>query len=402
MKVLQVNSHCGVGSTGRIMTDIDQMLKSQGDNSYLAYGRDYPNNNGTPIRIGSKLNNYTHAIKTRILDLHGFGSKKPTFDFIEKVKSIDPDIIHLHNIHGYYLNIEILFDYLKQINKPIIWTLHDCWPFTGHCAYFDYVSCDKWMTGCNSCPQKSSYPSSSLLDNSKYNYQKKKELFNGVKNMTIITPSEWLAKTVKRSFLKDYPVQVINNGIDLNVFKPTTSSFREERGLGNKFILLGVANDWDKRKGLEYFLEMSSDLKSDEVIVLIGLNDKQMRELPNNILGISRTNSPNELAQIYSTSDVFVNPTLEDNFPTTNLESLACGTPIITFDTGGSVESVDNACGFVVSKGSSKEILEKKDIIKENGKDFYFTNCINKSITNYNKQGMFTQYIDLYNKLLQK
>ncbi|MEH7225241.1 glycosyltransferase, partial [Bacillus sp. JJ1566] len=287
-----------------------------------------------------------------------------------------------------------------KVDKPVVWTLHDCWPFTGHCAYFDYVNCNKWITGCENCPQKNSYPASSLRDNSKNNYLMKKNLFNGVKNLTIVTPSEWLANIVKKSFIKSYPVEVINNGIDLNVFKPTSSTFRESHGLLDKFILLGVANVWDKRKGLEYFLEISKKLKDDEIIVLVGLKDQQIKSLPKNIIGISKTDSPHELAQIYSACDIFINPTLEDNFPTTNLEALACGTPIITFNTGGSVESVDEDCGFVVTKGAIKEILEKKDIIKEKGKHNYFTNCINKSINNYDKNDKFAQYIELYKKVI--
>jgi putative colanic acid biosynthesis glycosyltransferase len=213
MKVLQINSVCGIGSTGRIATDIHDILIEQGHESYIAYGRDLPKNCENAIRIGTKIDNYTHVAKTRLLDKHGFGSIKATKEFINKVIDINPDIIHLHNIHGYYINIEILFDYLKEANKPVVWTFHDCWSFTGHCAYFDYVGCNKWKTGCYSCPEKKAYPSSLIFDNSKNNYINKKEIFTVVKNLTIVTPSQWLANLVQESFLNEYPVKVINNGI---------------------------------------------------------------------------------------------------------------------------------------------------------------------------------------------
>ena len=227
MKVLQINSVCGIGSTGRIATDINNILIEQGHESYIAYGRDLPRNCGTSIRIGTKCDNYTHGVLTRVFDKHGFGSRKATQDFIKEVKKLDPDIIHLHNIHGYYINIEILFDYLKEAYKPVIWTLHDCWAFTGHCSYFDYIGCTRWETQCYSCPGKRSYPASAFLDNSKMNYSRKKAIFTGIKNLTIVTPSKWLAGLVKQSYLKKYPVKVINNGIDLEVFRPIKNDLRE-------------------------------------------------------------------------------------------------------------------------------------------------------------------------------
>lgn len=396
MKVMQINSVCGVGSTGRIATDIHNILIEQGHKSYIAYGRDLPKNCDKAIRIGGKFDNYTHVVKTRIFDKHGFASKRATIEFINKVKELNPDIIHLHNIHGYYLNIEILFEYLKEADKPVIWTLHDCWSFTGHCAYFDYVACDKWKTGCYDCPQKKGYPSSFFLDKSKENYRRKKELFTGLKNMTIVTPSNWLADLVKQSYLKEYQVKVINNGIDLNLFKPTESNFREQNDINNKFMILGVANVWDERKGLRYFLDLSNTLNEDEIIVLVGLSEKQKQQLPKNIIGITRTNNIKELVEIYSAADVFVNPTLEDNFPTTNLEALACGTPIITFNTGGSVESVDESTGYVVEKGNLEEL--RSAINKAKTKNIRNDCCLERS-KNYNKNEKFNEYIELYKSL---
>lgn len=399
MKVLQINSVCGIGSTGRIATDIHNILIENGHKSYIAYGRDLPKNCDNAIKIGNKVDNYAHVAKTRLLDMHGFGSKQTTIEFINKVKELDPDIIHLHNIHGYYMNVEILFDYLKESNKPVVWTLHDCWSFTGHCAYFDYVGCDKWKTGCYNCPEKKAYPSSLIFDNSKNNYLNKKEIFTGVKNLTIVTPSQWLANLVQESFLNEYPVNVINNGIDLNIFRPKASDFRKNFNLNGKLIILGVASVWNRRKGLKYFVELADKVSEDEVIVLVGLTDKQMNQIPENIIGITRTNNVDELVDIYSSADIFVNPTLEDNFPTTNLEALACGTPVITFDTGGSGESISNNCGYVLDENSISQIYEKIQDNKRKGKS-KLENSLRQHAENfYDKNVKYGEYIDLY-KLL--
>lgn len=376
MKILQINSVCGIRSTGRICTDLADVLEQNGHECKIAYGREIvpEKYQKYAIRIGSDFDVKRHAIQSRFFDNTGFGSKHATVKFIEWVKEYDPDVIHLHNIHGYYINIEILFNYLANANKPVIWTLHDCWTFTGHCAYYSYVKCDKWKTGCFNCPQKRSYPLSILFDQSKQNWLKKKALFTSIKNMILVTPSKWLANEVKQSFLRKYPVNVIPNGIDLNVFKPTSSDFREKNGLVGKKIILGVASIWDKRKGLNDFFELSKILDDNYKIVLVGLSKNQMNDLPKNILAISRTNNVKELAEIYSSADVLFNPTYEDNYPTVNLEAQACGTPVITYRTGGSVESVPEE--NIVKQGEfqivntlfnslkTNKVVDKKEIAK--------------------------------------
>jgi len=394
VRVLQINSVCGIGSTGRIATDIDNLLRQRGHESYIAYGRGQSLHCGSTIKIGTNQDVYKHVIKTRLLDKHGLGSKRSTLKFISEVKKLDPDIIHLHNIHGYYLHIEILFDFLKSVGKPIIWTLHDCWPFTGHCSYFDYVQCDRWKTGCYNCPQKISYPASWGLDNSNTNYKLKKRVFGGVKNLTIVTPSRWLASIVEKSFLNEYSVKIINNGVDLSVFKPTESDFREKHNLNGKYIILGVASIWEQRKGFNYFLKLAEQLTDSDVIVLVGLSESQISKLPKNIIGISKTNNLHELAKIYSAADVFFNPTLEDNFPTTNIEALACGTPVITFNTGGSIETIDEKSGIIIEKGNIPSLIEAISKIKEIGS--YKESCISRARRLYNKNDRFSEYIFSY------
>lgn len=342
MKYLFINSLAGSCSTGKIVTETCRELQGQGHQCVAAYGRWKANcDDIETYKIGTSFDYRLHGLETRLFDRHGFGSKSATKKFLKWVDEYNPDVIWLHNIHGYYINVEMLFEYLKKSDKKVYWTLHDCWSFTGHCAYFTYAKCDKWKTGCSECKQKSRYPQSILIDNSKQNYERKRKAFCGVKDMTLITPSQWLADLVKESFLKEYPVKVIKNKIDTNVFKPTESDFRERYGLEDKKILLGVASTWDERKGLQDYLKLSQMLPDKYRIVLVGLNKKQMKNLPDNVLGLPRTESAKQLAEIYTAADIFVNLSYEENYPTVNLEAQACGTPVIAYDVGGTRETLD-------------------------------------------------------------
>lgn len=359
MKILMINVVCGIRSTGRICTDLATALEAQGHEVKIAYGREnVPEQfQKYAVRIGTELDVKLHGVKARLLDGAGFGSKKATEKFIEWVKEYDPDVIHLHNIHGYYINVEVLFNYLKECGKKVIWTLHDCWAFTGHCVYFDFVGCDKWKTGCEHCPQKSEYPARIGPDMSRRNYAKKREIFTGIPNLTLVTPSQWLADLISESYMKEYSTKVIHNGVDTKVFKPTDSNVKERYNCQNKKIILGVAAVWDKRKGLDSFIALSQMLDDSYQIILVGLIKEQIEKLPNSIIGIERTNNAKELAELYTAAYVFVNPTLEDNYPTTNIEAIACGTPVITYETGGSPESA-RLFGVSVPKNGIDEIIK--------------------------------------------
>lgn len=401
-KLLQINSVVNSGSTGRIAEEIAHTAISSGWESYIAFGRNERYSESNLIRIGNDLGIKMHGLQTRLFDRHGLGSVKSTKLFIQQVDKIKPDIIHLHNIHGYYINIEILFNYLSKVDVPVVWTLHDCWSITGHCTHFSYVGCEKWRTKCYSCPQKNEYPASLFIDRSEKNYILKNELFNSLSNLTLVPVSQWLSDILKDSFLQKYPSSVINNGINTSVFKPTgNNEFRERYGLQNKFILLGVASIWSQRKGLEDFIELSKTLGADYQIILVGLTRKQKDQLPVEILGIERTESVEELAELYASSDVYINTTYEDTFPTTNLESLACGTPIITYNTGGSPEAIDKATGIVVEQGNISKLLEAIIEIKEKGKQFYSESCVKRAHNLYKKEDRYREYIDLYESLLK-
>jgi len=380
------------------MTQITNLAREAGYDAYMAYGRGDEPSDEKSIKIGRKIDIYWHGLVTRITGKHGFSSRKVTKSFLEKVDEIKPNLIHLHNIHGYYINIELLFRYIKEKRIPVIWTLHDCWAFTGHCAYFDYVGCNKWKTGCYECPQLHTYPSSLLVDHSEQSYRKKKELFENVENMTIVTPSMWLKNLVGESFLRHHQTIVINNGVDTEVFSPKACK-KSSFGISeDKFVILGVAAQFTPRKGLKYFLEIADKHDDNAMIFLIGMNKKQLRSLPKNITGIERTENIERLVEAYSIADVFVNPTLEDNFPTTNLEALACGTPVITFKTGGSPETVDNNTGIVVEKGDTEALLNAIEIIRKNGKEYYAKNCRKHVIENFDSNDKFREYIYLYKK----
>lgn len=404
MKLLQVNITANSGSTGRIAEDIGLLAASNGWESYIGYGRTNNNSKNKVIRIGSDFDIKVHGILTRIFDNHSFGysSKNATKEFIKEIDKIKPDIIHLHNIHGYYINAKVLFEYLSKLEIPVVWTFHDCWSFTGHCAHFDYIGCEKWKTGCFSCPLKKSYPASYVFDRSRKNYIEKRNLFNSIKNLTIIPVSNWLGDLVKESFLSLNSIKVIHNGIDINTFKPSTNiqEIREKFGLKDEFIVLGLSNVWNKSKGLDDFINLSTKLDSKVKLILVGLSQQQIDDLPNNIFGISRTENINQLVYIYSMADLFLNFTYNDTFPNTNLEALACGTPILTYNTGGSVEAVSDDTGFIVEKGDLDSVLKVINEVREKGKKFYSAKCRERAVTCFNKDDRFMDYIRLYNTFL--
>lgn len=390
MKILMINVTCGVGSTGRICTDLAEALEQRGHTVKIAYGRGeiQQKHQKYAVKIGNDYDTYVHYCKSCFFDKMGFGSIHATRKFIEWIQIYNPDVIHLHNLHGYYLNVDELFSFLKKSDIKIIWTLHDCWTFTGHCAFFDFNKCEKWKKCCERCNHRSEYPFRLGLDNSKNNYLIKKKLFTQIDNLILVTPSQWLADNVKASFLQQYPVKVIRNGVNLKVFHPVKTNIRNRNNISmNKRVVLGIASVWDKRKGLEDFIKLNTLLSDDYQIVLIGLNKHQLKMLPSGIIGIERTENVNELVEWYSTADVFVNMTYEDNYPTTNIESIACGTPVITYDTGGSSESA-MYYGNVAKEKNPKEVAW----LIENEK-YYKKDCIDLS-----SEKMLNEYIKLYDE----
>lgn len=398
--IVEINNN-NYGSTGNIMMNIANKARENGYTVYTCCknsktGKKFIYDN--QIFVGLWLE---RVISEKLCCLTGYKDHfnlLGTLLFINKLKKIKPDIIHFHNIHGSFINIKLLINYINKNNIDVVWTLHDTWSIAGQCTYFDIVNCNKWQTGCKNCPKLNEYPSS-IKDKTNYLWNLKKDLFSSINNLTLITPSRWLSSLIDNSFLKDKKKFVINNGIDLNIYKPTTSNFKNKYNINNKFLILGVAYDWSDRKGLNTFVSLSKDLSDEYQIIIVGTNEEVDRTLPNNIISIHKTNTKQELIDIYSACDLFINPTLEENFPTVNIEALACGTPVLTFDTGGSKEMINETCGMAVKKYDYESLLKQIIYIKNN--PFKKEACITQA-SNYNMNDKFNEYIELYNSIINK
>jgi glycosyltransferase involved in cell wall biosynthesis len=349
------------------------------------------------------LDTIIHGLATRFFDRHGLVSKGATKDFIKQIEEIKPDIIHIHNIHGYFLNYQVLFDYLAKADIPVVWTIHDCWLYTGHCYYYSFAKCDKWMTGCGKCPQQRLFPASWFVDRSAQNYIDKKNAFTSISQgrLVIVPVSEWIRGEMSRSFLKDCEYRVIHNGIDLNTFTiRDTKAVKEKYGLNGKRIYLGLASIWSTEKGWDDFMEMSKLLNDDETIVLVGVEKAKIQDLPKNVIGITRTENIGQLAELYSAADVFVNPTWQDNYPTVNLEAISCGTPVVTYRTGGSVEAITEQTGVVVEQGDVKGLLNTAREVASRGKKYYQDPCRKYALQNFKKENRYVDYLKLYDELV--
>lgn len=401
MKILSINT-ANFGSTGNIMLQLQECCKSNGMEMLVAFPKSRSNMKkrvDNSIYIGSILSRNVHLQLSKLTGYNGMFSYFSTLFFLRKIKKYDPDIIHLHNLHNGYINLPLLFKYIKKHNIPTVWTLHDCWPFTGQCPHFTLAKCDKWKTGCHDCTKYREYPES-FVDRTKTMWKLKKKWFTGVKNMTIVTPSRWLADLAKKSFLKEYPIRVINNGIDLNIFKPTKNNFKEKYGIENKHIVLGVSSGWGYRKGLDIFIELSKQLCKNYQIVLVGTDASVDEKLPKNIISIHRTQDQRQLAEIYTAADVFVNPTREENYPTVNMEALACGTPIISFPTGGSSEIFDESCGLV-TESNDGDFMKKAIIHVCENKSFSPEACLERA-KSFDKSNRYDEYIELYKSVIKE
>lgn len=395
MKVVQINAVCGFGSTGKICVGISRILSSQGIENYILYctgSTDYPNG----VKCAEPLPKL-QALRSRVLGNYGFNSRRTTRILIRELERIGPDVVHLHNLHGHNCDLELLMDYFREKKTKLVWTFHDCWAFTAYCPHFVMAGCEKWRTGCHHCSQRRTF--SWFFDRSRWLYEKKKRAFSGL-DMTIATPSEWLAGLVKESFLKEYPVVVVNNGIDLDVFKPTPSDFRQKYGISqDQFLLLGVAIQWVPRKGADVFMRLARRLDPERFkIVLVGTDDAIDKQLPENIISIHRTANQTELAEIYTAADLFVNPTREDTFPTVNMESIACGTPVLTFHTGGSPEIIDGKTGAAVDC-DDEEALYRSIIRIEADRPFAREDCRAHALF-YDENRKFREYAQLYRSIL--
>lgn len=402
MRIVQINIS-EVGSTGKIMHGLSKVARENGHEvwsfSPIGYQRGQKQKPAVikgHSQISSRFSTMLHLRFYQLSGIHGVLSVLGGIQLLMALKRIRPDLIQLHNLHSEMFNLPLLFGFIKKYKIPTIWTLHDCWSFTGKCPHFEMAGCEKWKSGCGNCPQINEYPRT-LIDNTKFMWKLKRRWFTGVDNMTIVTPSQWLADLVKQSFLRDYPVKVINNGIDLDVFKPIESNVREKYGIAqDKFMILGVAADWGVRKGLDVFVELSKRLDDRFQIVLVGTDDRIDKQLPENIVSIHRTENQKQLAEIYTTADLFVNPTREEVLGLVNIEANACGTPVITFNSGGSPECINDYSGSIVDKNDI-DAMAKEIIFVFDKNPYSMAACMSRAnIFDMNKK--YLEYLAIYER----
>lgn len=396
MKVLLINAVCGTGSTGRIVADIWKTLKEQGHEAKVAYGVGGGSIVAPEDRIcfNNKLGYYVHNLCAKITDKTGLYSTPQTKKLLKKIDKYKPDVVHLHNLHGYYINYQILFAYLAKKDIPVVWTLHDCWAYTGHCVHYSANKCYQWKSKCVDCAHMKEYPTCWFKGHARKNYEAKKKAFTNIKHLIITTPSQWLAGEVQKSYLSIYPVKTVYDGIDLAVFKPTESSFKETYGIKNKVMILAVANVWSERKGLGDILKLQEAIDENKVIVVVGVSEEQQQQLPASIISIRRTADLQELVQVYSAADVFINLSVEETFGMVTAEALACGTPVITYDQTAVPEVPDKDSGIVVHKGDINGVVKAIDVaLKMNPK-----NAVNRAAT-FSLYGGINQFISLYKEL---
>lgn len=402
MRVLFINTVYGKGSTGKIIKDLGNSIAESGGEFCVAFGRGECDESVNSYRIGEKKDYISHALLSRITDRSGFYSSEPTKKLVEFIKQYDPDIIHLHNLHGYYLNIKILFEYLKnEFKGKTVWTIHDCWAFTGHCPHFAFKKCNKWQTECFKCPEKNGYPKSLLADCSKRNYLEKKELYTGLHDLTVVTVSDWLKGVTERSILGSYPVKRIYNGVDLNKFKPTVSDVRKKYNCENKKLIFLVSDGWNERKGYSKLIKIAKKSPEAWQYIMVGLDKGKIAELPRNVIGLERTWNQQELIELYSAADLFLNPSVEETFGLVTVEAMACGTPVVLVNSTASPELIKTEgsgliCEINASVDEMLDIIAKGLTLKENGGNI----SARKNAEIYSVQKHNEEYIRLYSNLI--
>lgn len=389
--LLQINSTVNWGSTGKIVEQIGRLALTRGWKVDVAYGRYWNPSQLGMIKVGRKLNPYFHYLTSLFWDAEGLGSRLATRRLIKKIKSINPDIVHLHNIHDHWLNYRILFEYLNATDIKVVWTFHDCWAFTGHCFHFAFKGCDKWKVLCDDCPLTRVYPQS-CIDRSKRNYLLKKKFFSVNKNLTIVACSDWIARYVSESYLRGKNLIVIHNGIDTALFSPVMSQTKK-----SGYNILAVSNVWNREKGIDDIFRLREMLPSDYLITMVGLSKEQLKDLPEGIIGFERTSTVADLIRLYSDADVFINTSYAETFPTVNLEALSCGTPVITYNTGGSPETIDDTTGIVVPCGDVEALANAIKNLRIN--PLNSADCRNRAVERFDKQN-FIKYVNLYESLI--
>lgn len=400
--LLQINVDANNGSNGSIARDLGTIALSKGWKSYIAYGRRAIPCDSQLIRVGNCIDVKIHGILTRLFDLHGLGSFIATYRFLKKIKKIKPDIIHLHNIHGYFINYYLLFKFIKKEGIPVVWTFHDCWPFTGHCGHFESYGCNKWKTRCFSCVGKKDYPASFFIDNSTFSYNLKKRIFTSIDNLRITTVSNWLRSLVEESFFSNTPISVIYDGVDTTTFRFRNSNLRKQYGLQGKCVLMSAAANWTASKGWNDYIKLSNMLSGDYVIMLLGVKDSQRNELPKGIIAVSRVEGKDKLAEYYSMADILLNLSYQETFGMTTAEAMSCGTPGISYNATACPELLTAETGMVVEPGNLNQVIDAISTIKNNGKEHYMDSCRQRVLSVFDSQKVNKLFFDIYEEMLNE
>lgn len=401
--LFQVNVSANFASTGRLAEDLGDVALNAGWKSYIAYGRACRPSNSELIRVGNKLDFYTHLLKTRMFDRHGFGSWRATKELVKQIDEIKPDVIQFQNVHGYFLNLPVILSYIAEKNIPLIWSLHDCWSMTGHCAHFALEGCERWKEGCHHCPLLKDYPNSWGWDSSRRNYMEKKKLIEAIPRLTIVSGSEWLANIARQSYFKNRDIHVIPDGIDTDIYSPKTNAveLRKQYGLENKFVIMASGTVWPSYKGIADYAKLRGILSNEYAIVIVGMQQNEIDNLPKGLIGIPRTKTPEELAGWYSMSDCVMSLSRLESFGLTPVEGFACGTPAIVYNCTSTPELITPETGFVAEAGNIEDVKAKVEKLRKIGKESYSKRCREIALEKYDRNVCFNKYLDLYMSLLQ-
>lgn len=403
-KLVQFNPVANWGSTGRLTEDIGDVVMASGWESYIAFGRQFNPSKSHLLQVGGKWSVLSHTLKTRLFDRQGFGSYCATKKLLKQFDEIKPDVFQFHNLHGNFLNLPLVLKYATEKNIPIVWSLHDCWSMTGHCSHFISIGCEKWKTGCYKCPLKRKYPNSWLIDSSKRNYREKKALIQAVPRLTIISGSEWLAGIARESYFKGRDIRVIPDGIDTDIYQPRNNGdeIRKRLGLEGKFVIVATGTDWNEDKGLSDYGKLKKMLSEDYAIVLVGMNEEALAMVPEGVIGLPRTKSPQELSEYYSMADCVMSLSKRESFGLTPVEGFACGTPAIVYDTTALPELITPETGFVAKFLDVADVKEKVELMREKGKAFYTKKCREIAEDKYDRRKCYHDYMEVYETLLNQ
>ena len=402
MKVILINSY-NFGSTGRVCCAVQKYLNNTGDICLFAYGEGKASDElHYNYKISTKKKMTLHAIKTLICGLHGYYSKQDTKRLILWIKNEKPDIIHIHNLHGGYVNYITLLNAVGVLGIPVVFTLHDCWLYTGKCYHYYEANCDKWLKNCGNCPQLSMYPKSYFFDRTKKMLTDKKHTFEKLHDATITCVSDWLAGEARHSFLNKYEIVTIKNGIDTEIFKSVSNEWQSDGvEIRGKYVILGVASSWNSHKGLGDFIRLAKLLCEDEVIVLVGVTEEQAQKLPPNCIGIKNIGDKHQMAQMYNRADVFLNCSSEETFGMTAAEAMSCGTPVIVYNATACSELVGENCGYVVAPHDIDDIRKCIDKHKSIGSEAMRQSCRKNVLEHYAEQNMAKEYANLYRRIYE-